>query len=166
MRHGSSNRRQRNRGNSGGGGRRGNQNRSRVYDSNGPDVRIRGTAHQVADKYAALAKDAEASDDIILAQSYLQYAEHYQRIINSWEDELRGEPAGNQNDQSDNNSSHSRKSGHDKDGNKSQGNKSVNKQPAGKASDEDDLGLPSSILGPDPKSKKERTDIRTPELSE
>ena len=80
MRHTSSNRRprQRKRSNS----RGGQQGRTRVYDSNGPDVRIRGTAHQVAEKYEALAKDAKASGDFSMAQNYLQHAEHYVRIIN------------------------------------------------------------------------------------
>ena len=87
MRHGTSNRRQRNRGN--GGRRNGNQQRMQVFDSNGPDVRIRGTAHQVNEKYVALAKDAAAAGDRILAESYLQYAEHYQRIINSWNEDVQ-----------------------------------------------------------------------------
>jgi Domain of unknown function (DUF4167) len=84
MRHGTSsnNRRQRNRGN---GGRRGSSNqqpqRTQVYDSNGPDVRIRGTAYQVAEKYLALAKDSYSAGDRIMAESYYQHAEHYIRII-------------------------------------------------------------------------------------
>ena len=82
MRHGSTNRRQRNRGNNNGG--RGNDNRMQVFDSNGPDVRIRGTAHQVTEKYLALAKDAASAGDRIMAESYLQHAEHYQRVINAW----------------------------------------------------------------------------------
>lgn len=82
MRHGTSNRRQRNRGGSNNTARRGNQQRTMVYDSNGPDVRIRGTAHQVAEKYLALAKDSTSAGDRILAESYYQYAEHYIRIIN------------------------------------------------------------------------------------
>ncbi|MAF98544.1 MAG: translation initiation factor III [Micavibrio sp.] len=83
MRHGTSNsRRQRGRG---GNNRRNNQ-RTQVFDSNGPDVRIRGTAHQVTEKYMTLAKDAAAAGDRIMAESYLQHAEHYQRIINSWEE--------------------------------------------------------------------------------
>lgn len=83
MRHGTSGRRQRNRN---GGGRRGgnNQQRTQVYDSNGPDVRIRGTAHQVAEKYLALAKDASSSGDWIVAENYFQHAEHYIRIINEF----------------------------------------------------------------------------------
>ena len=87
MRHATSSRRSRNRNNNGNGNRRGNQNRMQVFDSNGPDVRIRGTAYQICEKYLALAKDAAAGGDAIMAESYLQHAEHYQRIINSWQDE-------------------------------------------------------------------------------
>ncbi len=83
MRHGSSNRRTRsNRGGNGGGRKAPNKNR--VFDSSGPEVRIRGTAHQISEKYLVLAKDAASSGDPILAQSYMQHAEHYQRLINEW----------------------------------------------------------------------------------
>ncbi len=80
MRHGTSNRRNRNRSN----GRKNNnpQSRTQIYDSNGPDVRIRGTAHQVAEKYLALAKDAASAGDRMVAENYYQHAEHYIRIIN------------------------------------------------------------------------------------
>ncbi|WP_083241228.1 DUF4167 domain-containing protein [Methyloceanibacter stevinii] len=54
---------------------------ARNYESNGPDVKIRGTASHVAEKYMSLARDALASGDIITAESYLQHAEHYNRII-------------------------------------------------------------------------------------
>ncbi len=75
------------------GGRRNNtNNKSRVYDSNGPDVRIRGTAMQIVEKYVALAKDANAAGDIVAAQNFLQHAEHYQRIVNDWDDELMNGP--------------------------------------------------------------------------
>ncbi len=98
MRHTTSGRRSRNHGgrgsggnnsgNSGGGGRRSHhQPRMKVYDSNGPDVRIRGTAHQVCEKYQLLAKDAASSGNIVLAESYLQHAEHYQRLINEFAEE-------------------------------------------------------------------------------
>lgn len=59
----------------------------RAYDSNGPDVRIRGTAYQVTEKYETLAKDAETSGNFVLAENYRQHAEHYQRIINSFEEQ-------------------------------------------------------------------------------
>jgi|TARA_R110002126_G_scaffold13118_1_gene56299 hypothetical protein len=75
------------------GGRRNNtNNKSRVYDSNGPDVRIRGTATQIVEKYATLARDANAAGDIVAAQNFLQHAEHYQRIVNDWDDELINGP--------------------------------------------------------------------------
>ncbi len=101
MRHGPAGRRLRNRGGGGGGGNNGNNgggqrrhgggnNRNQVFDSNGPDVRIRGTAHQIQEKYATLAKDAAASGDLIQAESYLQHAEHYQRVINSWIEQSGG----------------------------------------------------------------------------
>jgi Domain of unknown function (DUF4167) len=54
---------------------------ARNYESNGPDVKIRGTAAHVAEKYMSLARDALASGDIIAAESYFQHAEHYNRII-------------------------------------------------------------------------------------
>ena len=94
MRHGTANRRPRGRGHSGqnNGNRRGTYNRNQIFDSNGPDVRIRGTAHQVCEKYLALAKDAQATGDIVQAENYLQHAEHYQRIINSWNEESPQQP--------------------------------------------------------------------------
>ena len=59
----------------------GGSNPNRALDSNGPEVRIRGTANQIYDKYIALARDASSSGDRIKAESYLQHAEHYFRII-------------------------------------------------------------------------------------
>lgn len=82
--------------NRGGGGqnnqRRTFTNKNKVFDSNGPDVRIRGTAYQIIEKYLTLAKDSASAGDRVLAESYLQYAEHYQRIISSWEDEYAPDP--------------------------------------------------------------------------
>jgi hypothetical protein len=54
---------------------------ARNYESNGPDVKIRGTAAHIAEKYMSLARDAIASGDMVTAESYLQHAEHYNRII-------------------------------------------------------------------------------------
>jgi hypothetical protein len=65
--------------NSGGGG--GGFNPNRTYDSNGPEVKIRGSASHVYEKYLQLARDANASGDRIMAESYLQHAEHYFRIM-------------------------------------------------------------------------------------
>jgi Domain of unknown function (DUF4167) len=54
---------------------------SRNYESNGPDVKIRGNASHIAEKYATLARDSAASGDRVIAENYLQHAEHYNRII-------------------------------------------------------------------------------------
>ncbi len=56
--------------------------RSQTFDSNGPDVRVRGNAFQILEKYVALARDAQASGDRIAAENYYQHAEHYYRLIN------------------------------------------------------------------------------------
>lgn len=56
--------------------------RHQTFDSNGPDVRIRGNAWQVHEKYLTLARDAASSGDRVQAENYLQHAEHYFRIIN------------------------------------------------------------------------------------
>lgn len=54
---------------------------TRSYESNGPDVKIRGSAQQIAEKYATLARDAMSAGDRVMAENYLQHAEHYNRII-------------------------------------------------------------------------------------
>ena len=65
----------------GGGGGGGGNPLNRVYESNGPDVKVRGTAMTVADKYLQLGRDAQASGDNVMAESYYQHAEHYLRIV-------------------------------------------------------------------------------------
>lgn len=75
-------------GGGGGGGNHGNRNRQmplrhQTFDSNGPDVRVRGNAYQVFEKYLALARDAASAGDRIAAENYYQHAEHYYRIINA-----------------------------------------------------------------------------------
>lgn len=98
MRPGQQNKRGRGRGsnnnNNGGGGSSGSNNNNnfnrkggnpltRSYDSSGPDVKIRGTAQHIAEKYSTLARDAQSSGDRVMAENYLQHAEHYNRIIAS-----------------------------------------------------------------------------------
>ena len=70
----------------GGGGGGGNNNGSgfnpnRTYDSSGPEVKIRGSASHVYEKYLQLARDANSGGDRIMAENYLQHAEHYYRIM-------------------------------------------------------------------------------------
>jgi len=54
---------------------------TRSFDSNGPDIKIRGTALHIAEKYTQLARDASSAGDRVMAENYLQHAEHYYRII-------------------------------------------------------------------------------------
>ena len=91
MRPGQQNKRGRGRNNNGGGGgggggnnnfnRKGQNPLTRTYDSSGPDVKIRGTAQHIAEKYSTLARDAQSAGDRVMAENYLQHAEHYNRII-------------------------------------------------------------------------------------
>ena len=67
--------------NTGGGNRKGPNPLTRSYESNGPDVKIRGSAQQVAEKYTTLARDATSAGDRVMTENYLQHAEHYNRII-------------------------------------------------------------------------------------
>jgi hypothetical protein len=62
---------------------------TRVYESNGPDVKIRGTASHIAEKYIQLARDAQSSGDPVAAENYYQHAEHYFRLIAAAQEQLR-----------------------------------------------------------------------------
>src|SRR5499433_4252177 len=57
--------------------------KQQTFDSNGPDVRVRGNAYQVLEKYLAMARDAASAGDRIAAENFFQHAEHYYRIINA-----------------------------------------------------------------------------------
>jgi hypothetical protein len=70
-----------NNGGSGSGGGGGGNNPNRTYDSNGPEIKIRGSASHVYEKYLQLARDSNASGDRVMAENYLQHAEHYYRIL-------------------------------------------------------------------------------------
>src|SRR5688500_13807192 len=77
MRH-NQNRRSRGRNNN---NRKGPNPLTRSYESNGPDVKVRGTAMHIAEKYTSLARDAQSAGDIVAVENYLQHAEHYNRIV-------------------------------------------------------------------------------------
>jgi len=75
--------RQRGRGGQGGGQRRPGQgnNSNRSFDSNGPDVKVRGPASHIYERYMQLARDANSAGDRIQAENFLQHAEHYYRVF-------------------------------------------------------------------------------------
>lgn len=62
-------------------GRKHSHPRSNTFESNGPEVKVRGNAQQVVEKYLALARDATSAGDRITAESYFQHAEHYYRVM-------------------------------------------------------------------------------------
>ena len=66
---------------SGGGSQNNFNNPNRHFESVGPDVKIRGSAQQVLEKYQQYARDAQTSGDRILSEAYYQFAEHYLRIV-------------------------------------------------------------------------------------
>jgi hypothetical protein len=95
MRNGQNNKRMRNRNNNNNSSNNNNNNRrgqnpmTRVFESNGPDIKIRGTASHVAEKYVQLARDARSSGDPVAAENYYQHAEHYFRLIAAAQEQFR-----------------------------------------------------------------------------
>ena len=89
MRNGQNKHRMRGRNRGGGGGGKNHNPLTRVYESNGPDVKIRGTANHIAEKYIQLARDATASGDPVAAENYYQHAEHYFRLIAAAQEQFR-----------------------------------------------------------------------------
>ncbi len=78
MRQSTNSRRLRNRN----GRRQHSSSKQNTFDSSGPDVKVRGTASQVFEKYLTLARDATTSGDRVAAENFYQHAEHYYRILN------------------------------------------------------------------------------------
>ncbi len=110
--------RSRNNNNNNNNNRRGQNPMTRVFESNGPDIKIRGTASHVAEKYVQLARDARTSGDPVAAENYYQHAEHYFRLIAAAQEQFRqnqpqqqprpeGEAAPAQNDDGDDGESYS-----------------------------------------------------------
>ena len=72
-----------------------NPQNNQTFDSNGPNIKIRGSAHQIFERYLALARETTASDDRIAAENFYQHAEHYFRINNARrESNQQGTPSG------------------------------------------------------------------------
>ena len=107
-------------------GRRQQNPVNRSYDSNGPDARVRGTASQVYEKYQALARDAMSAGDRVMAENYQQHAEHYFRILQSFQP-----PASDNNDAASENAAAPIDGGSDANGS------DANRQGANGASDGD-----------------------------
>ncbi len=70
-------------------------NRNHVFDSIGPDLRVRGTSQQLFEKYLQLGRDATSAGDRVMAESYFQHAEHYFRILNAMNQAAQANTQGN-----------------------------------------------------------------------
>jgi len=66
-----------------GGGKRHGGGKGHNFESSGPEMKIRGSAQQLHEKYLAMARDATSAGDRIAAESFFQYADHYHRILNA-----------------------------------------------------------------------------------
>ncbi len=87
------NKRMRGRSNNNNNNRKSQNPLTRVYESNGPDLKIRGTASHIAEKYIQLARDSQGSGDPVAAENYYQHAEHYFRMIAAAQEQFRqGQP--------------------------------------------------------------------------
>ena len=67
--------------------------RNHTFDSNGPNIRIRGSAHQIFERYVALAREAATADDRVAAENFYQHAEHYFRIANAHRSDQQESPS-------------------------------------------------------------------------
>ena len=61
---------------------------NRVFDSSGPEGKVRGTPQQIIDKYNQLARDAQLSNDRVATENFQQHAEHYLRMLNEAQREI------------------------------------------------------------------------------
>src|ERR1700682_333174 len=86
IRNGQNNKRMRGRNNN---HRKSHNPMARVFESNGPDVKIRGNPAHIAEKYMQLARDSQASGDPVAAENYSQHAEHYYRVIAAAQEQFR-----------------------------------------------------------------------------
>jgi hypothetical protein len=96
MRPNQQNNKNRQRGRNNNGGRKHINPLSRNFESNGPDVKVRGNAAHIAEKYLQLARDAQSSGDSVMAENYLQHAEHYNRIVMAAQPQNRFDQFGQQ----------------------------------------------------------------------
>ena len=122
-------------------------NRNHVFDSNGPDLRIRGTSQQLSEKYLQLGRDAMSSADRVMAESYFQHAEHYFRILNAMNQaaQLQGQANGGQ----ANGSGPQRRQPYERDGANGSETPAAEQQGA-EGDDEDEAQTPQAAAAPEP----------------
>lgn len=93
---------------------------NRVFDSSGPEGKVRGTPQQIIDKYHTLARDAQLSNDRVAEQSFLQHAEHYTRMLGEAQREMAERQAQHQQNQQNHHHQRHHQNGDDRDGSREQ----------------------------------------------
>ena len=109
-------------------------NRNHVFDSIGPDLRVRGTSQQLFEKYLQLGRDATSGGDRVMAESYFQHAEHYFRILNAMNQAAQANPQQQQGGQP----GQQRRQQYEPQSNEPQGNEQNGNEPQGDNGDRDD----------------------------
>ncbi len=117
---------------------------NRVFDSSGPEGKVRGTPQQIIDKYALLARDAQLSGDRVAAENFLQHAEHYTRMLNEAQAEMAREaeqrrdqfPQGGQNNGQQNNGQQNNNNQNNQNNQSGNAGQQNNPQPQNRRSDE------------------------------
>lgn len=104
-------------------GRKAQNPLTKNYESNGPDVKIRGTAAHISEKYNSLARDALAASDIVRGENYLQHAEHYNRIIMAAQQQNNSDNEADDADEAQNDAEANGQAQNAKDGNGANNNK-------------------------------------------
>ena len=123
-------------------------NRNHVFDSNGPDLRIRGTSQQLFEKYLQLGRDAMSSADRVMAEIYFQHAEHYFRILNAMNQaaQLQGQTNG---------AGPQRRPHFERDGNANGSDAPATEQRSAEGDDEDEAPTPQASAPEPPAEPRE-----------
>ncbi len=90
---------------------------NRVFDSSGPEGKVRGTPQQIIEKFGHLARDAQLSNDRVAAENFLQHAEHYTRMLAEAQREMQAEQDARQQHSNHTNTQNGGSQGHGQQGN-------------------------------------------------
>lgn len=102
---------------------------NRVFDSSGPEGKVRGTPQQIIEKYQMLARDAQLSNDRVAAENFLQHAEHYTRMLAEATREMAAEQEARQQQYQQNGGQNGQSNGQSNGGQNGQSNGNQNGQP-------------------------------------
>jgi hypothetical protein len=119
-------------------------NANRTFDSTGPEIKVRGSASHVYEKYLQLARDANSSGDRVLAENYHQHAEHYFRILSAAQAQQQQAQAAAQ-QASDEQASDQQANGHQPNGRSANGNGARDSASDDADTDEDEHGSGASF---------------------